>query len=734
MSFQTYFLLSSYAFATSGFMALALTGRLDSVAIALYVAALIGSWRLETRNSSRLIELKVARRLALGYLPFFAFDAVFLSPPFLVLTHFVLFMSAVKLFQRKADSDWVWIYALTFFEITLAASLTINITFMLSLIVFLFTFVTTLAAFEIRRSHRNPSLVEEEEHAMRRERPHPLARVRNLVSIAGAQVVLVTLVAMPIFLFMPRFSGGALGGGFAEAQGITGFSDTVELGDVARIQQSSRVVMHVQLTREPGRWLRWRGVALDTFDGTKWSATAIERRSIAVEVSRSDRYVVDVPASREPDLLGQTIILEGIDSNVLFAARRVFAVEGAFSSLFTDRIAGNLRGPVHPGTRFSYTAFSDLSVPSSLELAAEAQPAEFDEQISRLYLQPPDMVDPRVRELAHEVAGGEAAPYEKARRIEGFLKENFSYTLQPPRSDPMLDPVSDFCLNTRAGHCELFASAMVLMLRAEGVPARLVNGFQMGEYNDISQTYRVRERDAHSWVEVWFQGKQAWVEFDPTPPGGINTYSASDTAAQFRQALEALQIYWIRYVVGLDDREQVSILKSVHRRFLAARAWFERNATAWKQWARERVADASRSGALERDRIVAGMAMLMLAGTLAFALFVLHSRGWSLGGFVIPVWRWRAALRRGKTPPERQAVLFYGQMLAMLAQHGYERGPSETPREFADRCGIDEVKLITERYHEARWGRFERDGASQVSAALAALGVSLRSRRRDRKT
>src|SRR5688500_6881397 len=129
MGFATYFLVSSYAFVVAGFLSLALTGRVDTFALILYIAALGGSWYLERQRPDALLELKRARMLSIAYLPLLAIDAMLLSAPFLVLTHFVLFMSAVKLFQRKADSDWVWLYALTFFQITLAASLTINITF-----------------------------------------------------------------------------------------------------------------------------------------------------------------------------------------------------------------------------------------------------------------------------------------------------------------------------------------------------------------------------------------------------------------------------------------------------------------------------------------------------------------------------------------------------------------------------------------------------------------------------
>jgi protein-glutamine gamma-glutamyltransferase len=726
MSFDAYFLLSSYAFAASGFAALVLTGRVDVPTAALYLCALGGSWYLESRRPGRLLELKRARLLAAAYIPLMILDALAVSPPFLVLTHFVLYMSAVKLFQRKQDADWIWVYVLSFFQVALAAALTVNLSFLLSLAWFLFTFVTTLAAFEVRRSHRSARRLEEETHASRGDRPRPLARVRSLMAVAAGQVVLVAVVAVPIFFFMPRFAGGALGGAFAEAQGITGFSDTVELGDVTNIQQSERPVMHVTLGRDPGRWLRWRGIALETFDGTRWSA-ANAGRAGGGDRTRSARYSVGALARSEHDLISQTIILEGIDSSVLFAARRAVALDGSFASLTVDR-SGTIRGPNHAGKRLTYTAYSDLRLPSAEQLAADVSTA-YPRDVAALDLQLPGALDPRLGELAHGLTDGARSPYEKARRLEAFFKENFAYSLSPRREDLSLDPVADFALNTREGHCELFATAMVLMLRAEGVPARLVNGFQMGELNDITNTYRVRERDAHSWVEVYFAANETWVEFDPTPPGGINSYASAGLAARLRQSLEAVQLFWIRYVVGLDDREQVSILRGAQSGFTRVKDWLARTAAEWKAWGKELTSRAATAGALERQRLATAAAAVAALGVLAFALFVLHGRGWSVGGFVVPVWLWRARLRGANAPPQRQAVLFYRQMTSLLARHGLARGASETPREFADRCDIDEVRTITEFYHRARFGGDGQAPSPEVGAALGRLSVKLRARR-----
>jgi hypothetical protein len=456
-------------------------------------------------------------------------------------------------------------------------------------------------------------------------------------------------------------------------------------------------------------------------------ATGDDRRSLIEDVQGVSRYAIDSPARRESDILTQNFIIEGIDSNVMFAARRVVAVEGEFRSLFSDRTGGNLRGPHHGARRLSYTAYSDLSAPTGDELETDLS-MEYPPQVSSRNLQLPALLDERVRELARSLTAGAPSPYEKARRIELFFKESFGYSLNPPRQDTSLDPVTDFVLNTRVGHCELFATSMALMLRAEGVPCRLVNGFQMGEYNDISQTYRIKQRDAHSWVEVYFSGQKTWVEFDPTPSSGINDYGLASGYGDLRKALEAMQVFWIRYVVGLDDREQVSMLRGLQQYFLDARESVKQTIDEWKAWGRGQMKQASRSGLLERQRLLVAFGVLMGIGAVAMFLFVLHGRGWSFAGFVVPVWRWRAPWQRGRVSPDRQAILFYQQMLAILGRHGLERKPYETPREFAERCDMDEVRKLTELYHQSRWSGLGSVANHQVAETLTRLSARLRAR------
>jgi protein-glutamine gamma-glutamyltransferase len=719
MNFELYFLLTSYAFLSTGFLALALTNRLDPVTLLLYVIGLVASFYVEREYPRRRISLGVARLLSLGAIPILAIDAMFLTGPFLALARFVLWMSVVKLFQEKNDSDWVWIYAIAFFEVLLASSLTIDITFILSLALFLFFFVATLGAFEIRRSHRLVERVEEEDHVTRQDRPHPLRRVRNLVAVSGAQLVLVLCLAIPIFYLMPRFSGGALGSALGQPQTLTGFSETVRLGEVGQIKESDLVVMHVSLSEPANRFFRWRGVVLDVYDGERWTDAAPMFKVVTPRAG-TRQFVFGKEFVRTDNELVQTIILEGISTNTLFAAQVPVAVEGSIRSIQVDESSRTLRGPMHAGARLSYVVRSDVERPSEEALAADTS-TNYPVFIQKFDLQIPEKFDPRVATLAQSIIGDATTPFEKVNRIENYLRSRYAYTLQLRRSDATIDPIADFLLNTQAGHCEYFASGMVMLLRSVDVPARLINGFQMGEYNSLANTYVVRQADAHSWVEVYFANSERWVEFDPTPPSGINIYQQTSIADMVRQTAEAAQMFWIQYVVGLDDTEQVSMIRAAQGRFVGIKSWLTARRNEWRDWGYGLGREALKSGYVSRRGVLTGMAIVMGVGLLAFAAFVLHGRGWAFAGFVLPFWRMRGL--RGKKPaPERTAVLFYEQMLALLARRGFVRESHVTPREFADLTGLEDVRTVTECYHRTRFGGvLDEETEREVAAALKRL-------------
>src|SRR5436853_4834786 len=191
----------------------------------------------------------------------------------------------MKLWQPKRDRDWVFLYVIAFFMMLLSAGLTFNATFVGALVLFLFFFVSTLAAFEVRRAQREISAFQDEtiapikqlkRHAKDETSTSPRRRVRYLLGASFAQMAVVALLTLPFFFMIPRFGGGGAQG-FADTP-ATGFSDKVELGQVARIKRSQQVVMRIQLDRNPGRYLRWRGVALDQYEANTWKVSNTPNR------------------------------------------------------------------------------------------------------------------------------------------------------------------------------------------------------------------------------------------------------------------------------------------------------------------------------------------------------------------------------------------------------------------------------------------------------------------------
>jgi transglutaminase-like putative cysteine protease len=758
---EAYFRTTSYALVVTAFLAVALTGTLDAVSIALYSIAVVVCFYRDAQGATRLrLREWMWRALSIAYVPFVFIDGALISNRVLALVHMTLFVSAVKLFQNKRDRDWVFLYLIAFFQMLLAAGLTFNAAFVASLATFLFFFISTLAAFEIRRARREVGHLEEETVTPLKQpqrvkyRGHdgpdparPTARVRYLLGASVTQSIIVAALTLPFFFLIPRLGGGGVARGFGEGDAVSGFSDRVELGQGASIKKSPRVVMRVHLDHKLPRYLRWRGVALENYDGRAWSVTREDLRDehltqgvrFSGEVApRSTpftyKYGLQVPKSGHLVFLEQKFVLEPIESATLFAAQKVLWLQGAMEDLSRDKHTGALSS-IGPKGRTAYTVSSDVSVPSEPELRADS-PALAPEEVRRLDLPPFRKLDPRIPQLAHEITRNAPTPYDKARAIESYLKTEFRYTLDLKAVEG--DPLADFLFQTREGHCEYFATAMAIMLRTLEIPARIVNGFQMGEYNDLNDMYTVRESDAHSWVEAYFPKTDSWVEFDPTPSAGINDYSRGGLLASLRRYADAMEVFWLDYIVTLDSDEQASLMVDLQHRLLKVRDRLLGYYTDVKAWVRGGLNTliVGRKWGLS-DLLKLGSALAVL-GLSLLSLYVLISyrkrRGlpptgygpWWHRLFVLPMWRRRSAGRDYR----QSAVLFYEQMLAISRRAGMVKQPFQTPVEFAVESGLSPIHEITTLYNRVRFGGAQLDEGEtrRVSNLLGELKQHLRRR------
>jgi hypothetical protein len=167
-------------------------------------------------------------------------------------------------------------------------------------------------------------------------------------------------------------------------------------------------------------------------------------------------------------------------------------------------------------------------------------------------------VTPRIAGLAARVAGqGSAA--ERAGRLERHLATGYAYSLDLGGRAADADPIEGFLFTYKSGQCEYFASAMVLMLRAQGIPARLVTGFLGGEYNPFEGYLILRDSNAHAWVEAWLGGREGWQVFDPTPPAGRPEASATGFWLLAHQAWDFVQFRWDRYVLTYGFYDQLEL-------------------------------------------------------------------------------------------------------------------------------------------------------------------------------
>jgi hypothetical protein len=292
--------------------------------------------------------------------------------------------------------------------------------------------------------------------------------------------------------------------------------------------------------------------------------------------------------------------------------------------------------------------------------------------------------------------------YDKTLAVEQYLRTRFRYTLEQPYPPPE-DPLAHFLFVRRAGHCEYFATAMTVMLRTLDIPARYVNGFLTGEYNDIGEDFIVRASDAHSWVEVYFP-RYGWIPFDPTPPAN---QAARGWFGRLALYWDWFELNWHEWVINYDTAHQQTLAHSLAR---STREWFE-DTRQFCQRQRRAAVDALKQwqAALTDLPFSLPAAMILAAGVI----FVLLRR--AIADWLALRWGW--SLRRSERTMARIATLRYQALLRLLEQRGYRKLPGQTPREFADLIRDTQVAAFTEMFEAARYGA--------RAAELARLGELL---------
>jgi len=381
----------------------------------------------------------------------------------------------------------------------------------------------------------------------------------------------IMLQALPImlllFLVMPRF-GPFWSVPLDTSTARTGMSDSLAPGELANLMRSSEPAFRVTFDGEtPGvASMYWRGLVFSEFDGVRWSQSAAQRNSGLISFGQAE---ADPSLAVFGEPLAYQVILEPTQQNWLFALSA--PVQWSARVGITPELNLRWRTPISQRIQYQVTSHRDYQ----FEAAGLSDRQRVDE------LRFPAKANPITVETAKRWRAEAANDHEYVARVLKYFTDEFSYTLRPGTLGE--NPVDDFLWQTRAGFCEHFASAFTLMMRVGGIPARIVTGYQGGERNASENYWLIRQRDAHAWAEVWFEG-QGWVTVDPTAAvapdrieQGIDfSLDEDDTrmlgnswSRQFaflntlRMQMDALNFQWSRWVLNYDRTRQMAFLQAL---------------------------------------------------------------------------------------------------------------------------------------------------------------------------
>lgn len=492
---------------------------------------------------------------------------------------------------------------------------------------------------------------------------------RRSFATSGRLILYAAPIAIAMWIFFPRISTPFWAVPIDTSTATSGLSDTMSPGDISSLSLSDAVAFRVKFEGaipEP-RLRYWRGLVLHRFNGRTWSGNEpmIGKRSREQVSIRGEptRYEVTLEPTHQ---------------------QWVFALDMPYSWTLSNTFMGPQQqlARVHPiDQRIAYDAvsYSEYSIDTDLS-----------NYMRTWYLRLPEGSNPRTLKFAQEMRRSAESDTEFIVSVlERFTNEEYFYTLKPPPLGS--NPVDRFLFDTRRGFCEHYASAFAVMMRAVGIPSRIVLGYQGGELNPFGGYLIVRQADAHAWTEVWLEGA-GWRRVDPTAAVAPERVNSGISAAMFggfgaawglatpslllhRLTLtwDALNAKWNEWVLGYGPDNQDKFMK-----------WLGMDDPDWRKM------------------------MLTLVG-IVIALTLLVS--------VLLMLRYRS-------PPRDRAAILYGRF---VRKTGIEPTIGETPDAFADRAATDSplpaatVRTITASYLDARYGSLDPAALGRLEEEVSSL-------------
>jgi transglutaminase-like putative cysteine protease len=714
----------------------------------------------------------------------------------LALLNFVIYGQFILQLRSKRIGTYWLLLSLSFMEAAVATALDESLLFGMLLVVYVFLAIGVLTVFYLHREqsraqglvggssiltpagaksaqavtgaldasqqralagHANPQHSDEAIN---------LPLVRLLANVGGTALGMACI----FFCSIPRSERGAWREVDEEPiRRTVGFASEVQLGELGAISESPEEVMTVTLedpaTHEPIELTDeplFRGVLLTTYANRKWTRPADATRRAPSSTGRGnpggasrDRDVVEaehppagIPATR------QRFVVRPLDTPALFSIYPAFSAIGSRELRWDADHEQLRRGRGRAGGLLEYELFTTGIVDRRIAPLVPALRAVDDDKLLALPLNP-DGSDPlpATRVLAARLVRGIPAenPLERVRLLTNYLRDptNFRYSLDAVARDPNLDPIEDFLTQHPIGHCEYFASALALMLRAVGIPSRLAIGFKGGDWADGH--YQVRALHAHAWVEAYLppdrlpdqlpasfdRAHGGWMVVDPTAAAGsapaMNV--SSYVAEGFKQFLASLRGGWQMYVIGLDyDRQQGAIYAPILGAVVSVAVtatdrqfWVALGATVAK-WLSPAFWGLTNGGWFSwRGALATMVIMLVLLGAYKLAR-----------AMILRLWRWTMP---GASVASDVAndVDFYRRLESLLAECELVRGASQTQREFAlavggqfaestrTRRAAPITRQLAELFYRVRFGKRALDSQelATVEQALSDLAGAL---------
>lgn len=673
--------------------------------------------------------------------------------PVLALSHFMTLVCVCKLIQRRTARDDAQLFVLSLLLLVVAAIVSGNLLFPIALVIYLTLGVDALVQFH---------LALEESRAEQRNRqiagisdPPTASAVENIRSRSATAVLSLTAlgIGVAVFVLCPRVGAGMFGRFENPTAGrtITGFAHTLNFNSIGPITESDVPVMRVQVERngrpvELTRGPYLRGAALAQYHceqplagrGWEWrrfssSASAL-RTFVTCRIDEDGVIPLLAPGlSVEQPMLVHRFWIEPSESLQLFTCYP--AIDLRFESQGPDEVKKWIDDHVIQMQRgnskvLRYVLRSPEQVTRHVAEMLDEERRLYEAEVPQVVL--PDEPLPREREILELIeeirTRADIGPLSDSNNHEKFAKAleawfhsgRFTYTLEPPRVPGGQEPIGVFLFETRRGHCEYFASAMTVMCQLAGIPARVVSGYCGGDYNPVGQFYIVRQKHAHSWVEVFLPGRD-WTTFDPTPTSATSSSSHAGLMRGLAKYFDYMQFLWANLVVSYDQDQRRSLFEKFEawvmrpmrneNTIIGAVTAFVRELFGWRlqlDW---------------RERLIYWVFALLVLALVVLLSYVV----WFTGR-----WSWRKAAvvyrehvsRRG--PRE---VDFYVRFSQRLQALGLTRRPDQTPAEFAEELAahfpvFSEAPHLVQSYYEVMFGgrKLSNERRSRINSFLDRIG------------